>query len=453
MLPSDSFSQQSAWTTDRDGWVLRKTPGSRRYEKFFAIGLWNVPGYTFTKTGEPDSEKSNAELFLKRTASYNMTFVQAGYQKDYMNGIIQFISSVDFPYTLNKYLDGIPQINQDKTNSPYIRMQYIRKDIANPKLRDTLDGTITRLNELNAKTDHVWAPIDEIANGGGGDWNWPTGIGDIIYDRIKSREKHTLVFTDLMGVGRGNSFLFEQRYLKSHGPLPPNPPFELLSEEARACIKKPLLGFRQAYNGLPVYDFKNGEYSYRTYDIETLKSIWYENVRLSAAGFKRSGDVFGINAFRDFDAYPILAGITVDAIKAGTSSKTPVWLYFDGNGYAKSPNVSPEEYVKNVKCQMYTSIIHGATGILFWNDRYKTPAVFDALEPVIKELNGNRDVICLKTVEKKIDNDLHFIIKKRDSRRKFVIASNTSKTNAATLDIPKGRKIVLKPLEVYISPL
>ena len=31
------------------------------------------------------------------------------------------------------------------------------------------------------------------------------------------------------------------------------------------------------------------------------------------------------------------------------------------------------EYVKELKCQMYTSITHGATGVFFWNDRTKTP--------------------------------------------------------------------------------
>jgi hypothetical protein len=256
-----------------------------------------------------------------------------------------------------------------------------------------------------------------------------------------------------MGVGRGNTFLFEQRYLESHDALPPNPPYELLSKEAREYKAKPLLGFRQAYDGLPLYDFKDDQYSYRDYDIETLKRIWYENIRLSAAGYRSSGDVFGINAFRDFYRYPILAGITVDAIKAGISEKTAVWLYFDGNGYAKAPSAAPEDYVKNVKCQIYTSIIHGATGILFWNDRSKTPAVFDALRPVIEELKDNVRLISLRTVERKVEDDLHFVIKQAGNGKRYVIATNTSKSHEAALTIPKVRSMVLRPLEVYISPI
>jgi len=182
-----------------------------------------------------------------------------------------------------------------------------------------------------------------------------------------------------------------------------------------------------------------------------LKRLWFENIKICAAGFKNSGDVFGINAFRDFVAYPILSGITVDAIKAGINPNIPVWLYFDGNGYAKSPKVSTEDYVKNVKCQMYTSIVHGATGILFWNDRSKKPEVFDAIAPVVKEMKDNVKIFVLKTVETKADNDLHYVIKQKDSKHKYIIATNTSLTNTLPINVKGVNKKSLKPLEVYVA--
>jgi len=452
--PAVLMAQQSSWSADNDGWILRKKTGSNKYEKFFAIGLWNVPGYTFIKTNEPDNENSNAKLFLERTKNYNMTFVGEGYKKDYMKGIIQCISSVNFPNTLKSYLDKVPSINSDKVASPYLRAQYIRKAIDNndPKLKQALDSMINHLCQLNADNDYAWAPIDEISQGGSASfWNWPANVGDIVKERIKNKVKDGLIHTDLMGVGRGNSYLFEQLYLKTHASLPENPPMELLSKEARECVKNPLLGFRVAYDGSPVYDFNKGEYGYKEYDFETLKRLWFENIKICAAGFKNSGDVFGINAFRDFVAYPILSGITVDAIKAGINPNIPVWLYFDGNGYAKSPKVSTEDYVKNVKCQMYTSIVHGATGILFWNDRSKKPEVFDAIAPVVKEMKDNVKIFVLKTVETKADNDLHYVIKQKDSKHKYIIATNTSLTNTLPINVKGVNKKSLKPLEVYVA--
>lgn len=193
----------------------------------------------------------------------------------------------------------------------------------------------------------------------------------------------------------------------------------MISEDARKC-KFPLLGFYEAYDGTPVYQFTNGEYSYNKYDRETLINIWKENIRIISEDYKGNGDVFGINAFLDFYAYPILAGITVDALRTGLGgSKVPIWLYFDGNGYAKPSNLTPSDYLKIVKCQIYTAIIHGATGVLFWNDWSKTPEVFDELVPIMEELNNNLAIIKLNTLETMVDGDQHVTIKGEKSGKKI----------------------------------
>ncbi len=453
LQPLVLMAQQSSWSSDQDGWILRKKAGSNKYEKFFAICLWNVPGYTRTKSTDPDSVKSNIKLFLEKTKYYNMKFAGSDTPKDFKSELIPFISQPNFPAVFRQYLDKVPSINADPVASPYLRSQYIRKDINNPKLKEALDSMINQLCKKNSGNDYGWAPIDEIIQAGAsGKWNWPACVGDIIYERIKHKQKDALVFTDLMGVGRGNSYLFELLYLKTHSAMPDNPPMELLSKEARECVKNPLLGFRMAYDGSPVYEFKNGDYRYKEYDFETLKRLWFENVKICSAGFKNSGNVFGINAFRDFFAHPVLSGITVDAIKAGISSEMPVWLYFDGNGYAKESDVSAEDYIKNVKCQMYTSIIHGATGVLFWNDKSKPTGVFDGLAPVLKEMNDNVKIFVLKTMETKIDNDLHYMIKAKNNKQKYIIATNTSLTETLPINIKGLNKKSLKPLEVFVAP-
>jgi len=71
----------------------------------------------------------------------------------------------------------------------------------------------------------------------------------------------------------------------------------------------------------------------------------------------------------------------------------PLWIYFDGNGYARPASVTPEAYLKSVECQIYTAIVHGATGILFWNDWAKTPEVYEQLLPILAKLNQRLDVV------------------------------------------------------------
>ena len=127
-------------------------------------------------------------------------------------------------------------------------------------------------------------------------------------------------------------------------------------------------------------------------------------------------------------------------------------MFFDGNGYAKPNDESVDRFVQNLKCQIYTSIIHGATGILFWNDRSNTPEIFKALEPMVKELTDNLPIVYMNTAESKFVNDLHYMIKD-DKGSKFIIAANTSKTETIELNIPNVSKKSLMPLEVFVSKL
>ncbi len=106
----------------------------------------------------------------------------------------------------------------------------------------------------------------------------------------------------------------------------------------------------------------------------------------------------------------------------------------------------------NVKCQIYTAIIHVSTGILFWNDWSETPEVFDRLIPLLVELKQNLDIIKLDTLEKDIDGDKHIAIK-GNNKEKYIIASNTSKTDTITIKPHKGITLKLAPLETIITRL
>lgn len=433
---------------DTEKWLYKKNKLTSKEEKFFGIGLWHVPGYTLTENNYTDV--THYDDFKERTASSNIVIIDSRYLKSYMNEKILMIGN--FSATLHGYLDKITALPKS-SDKDYYRTQYLKGNANNPELIEAFDNEVRRIVNKYPEFERAYFPIDEIALGGVAKWFIPPVIGEKMYESIKKRETNPIVLVDLMGHGRGSTFFFEQNYLKTHASMPVKPPYDLLSEGTNAQKTYPLLGFSQAYDGTPVYKFDlNGNYSYENLNIETLKRIWYENVRQIASAYQKNGNVFSINAFRDFYANPILAGVTTDAMKDGLKEK-PIWLYFDGNGYAKPANVTPENYVKNVKCQIYTSIVHGATGIFFWNDWSKTAIVFDNLLPVLKELNENLYMIYFHTIERKIESDLHVMIKRDGNGGKYIIATNTSKTNDAALNVHGVEKKKLNPLEVYVSKI
>lgn len=442
-LPNAIIAQSSPKKmSNEEGWIMRKNSKNNQYERFFAIGTWRIPGYEFD-----NMPGDNGDIFRQKTQYFNIVFVATGQQKDYMQGKIHMV--LPFSSAVHGYLNkikGLPT-GEDKD---YYRSQYLKVAVNDPAFEQAVDSSIDYDIINHGGFEIAFSNIDELAIGGGYRWCIPPSVGAKIYDRVKRKMADAIVYVDLVGHARGNTYLFEQLYLQNHASMPKDPPYELLSEEARKC-KIPLLGFYQAYNGFPVYEFKNGSYYYKQYDFETLKSLWYENTKRVAVGYKGSGNVFGINAYGDFREYPLLSGITVDALREGLGTDVPIWLYFDGNGYAKPANMSVEEYVKNVTCQMYTSIIHGATGIFFWNDPNKTSAVFDAFQPVLKEMTENVPFLKLKTIERRNNGDLHLMIKQDKKGKKWIFASNTSKTDVQSLSVAGVKKKSLLPLEVYVA--
>ena len=347
----------SLWRTSSDGWVLRKSPGDKNYRKFFAIGVWNIPGYT-REAMETDTElyRRSAFPYLEQSDCYNMVYLPPG--KDSVPGNrVEVVGSVGFYEALLKCQSELVGMTDGKDRDYQVR-HYLQEHAESPDFIRMLDETVHKIIMNGQGNDHIWAPIDEIVGGGAGNgWCWSPQVGRTIKRCILQREPHALVFTDLVGISRGNSYLFERRYLQTHRQMPAAPPYEALGEGAKQLPERPLLGFVQAYDGSPVY--ANGTTDYVDYDLPTLRRFFYENLKICAHDYRGCGDVFGINSFIDCNNYPVLAGIAVDGIKAGVGAKTPVWIFFDGNGYAQPGGQDVAAFVKNLKCQMYTSVIHG----------------------------------------------------------------------------------------------
>ncbi|MDD2476288.1 MAG: hypothetical protein PHI32_10285 [Dysgonamonadaceae bacterium] len=452
ILGTSCINSQNSSDKDKladEGWFLKKTNGET--EKFFPIGAWNIPGYVA-------EDANSTDVYNKQSRNINISFHHIGQQrKDIM------YMSIRPSYILMGFLSKMPVITSKGKEKGYYEGQYL-KNIENDKeLLTVLDDELHKHVLKYENVERAYLPIDEVSMGlAQNHWYTPPVVGEVIYKKLQTIDPNTIVFADLAGHGKGSSFFFEKRYLKEHSSMPETPPYEMTNESAQEYAKDalakgegfPLLAFNEGFNGVPAYEFKDNSYSYTSYTPEELKSYHYENIKAYAEAYKGNGNAFGINAFMDFRDNPVLAGTTVDAIRAGLGDpKVPIWLFFDGNGYAKPGNISAEDYVNQVKCQMYTSIIHGATGVFFWNDSRKTAEVWDALQPTLEEMKSNLDIFKLKTLEKRDDGDMHLMIKQDEKGKKYIMASNTSKTNNVPLEVENVEKNNLAPLEVYVSPI
>lgn len=444
------ISQQSLWKTDGKGWVLRKAPGSNEYKRFFAIGLWNAPGHTLVSMDTPGDEYRNTLLdYLNQTDAYNMAYTNPGGVKDKQNRV-EIAGSIPFYNTLRAYQQTIPGL-LDNIYWQYNARRFMRDNPNDPRFVEAFNHVIDSIIKKHGEVDHIWAPIDEIVQGGAGaDWTYYPQTGAKIKELIKKKEPNTLIYTDLVGLSRGCYYLFEKNYLRNHSALPDGePPFEALGPDAKVYKGRETLGFSQAYDGKPVY--VNGTLDYTEYDEPTMKDIFYNNLKLISKDYKICGDVFGINSFTDCNVYPSLAGVAIDGLRAGLGEDAPIWIFYDGNGYAQPSDENAQQFVQNLKCQMYTSIIHGATGVMFWNDRTKPVEVFDRLEDVVREMENNIPIFTMETEFFKVDKDLHYMIKKEGAKR-YLMASNTSKTSPVSLSY-HNVNTTLKPLEVLILEL
>lgn len=445
----------------KEGWHYKRNKKGED-EKFFAIGAWSIPGYTPDRNGRTD--RSNEQIFKMQARNINIYLTHQLNLKEFMaedDRIVMTTIGSDFLRGSN-----FPDFSNKGLENGYYRSQYLKNAVNTQDFSDALDVTINKsINSTFANIEVAYLPIDEVALGiGAARWYWsiPPEVGDKIYERLSLFDPNLIVFVDLAGHGKGGTFFFEKRYLKDYPSMPTDPPYDaIVNESARDYALNlkasgkgtPLLGFYESYDGVPTYQYNKESSAYTIYAPEELKTTHYENIKAYASAYKGNGNVFGINAFRDFYALPALAGITVDAIKDGLKDPTiPIWLFFDGNGYAKPSGIPAKSYANEVKCQIYTSIIHGATGVFFWNDMSKTPDVWNYLQPILEEMKDNLDIIKQTTIEKRINGDIHIIIKENTNGQKYIIATNTSKTSAVALKQVNVEKKVLLPLEVYISP-
>lgn len=449
----------SAWSlgtagTENEGWVLDSDG-----ERYFALGLWGIPGYTFVRNGEEPA--GNDSLFIRKTSPFNLLVIQSGYQKQYMKtpgtAFFSGVSTVRYFLKRKGYSGDVPLAGDSNPSYDnllhYQRMRSIRENIDKlaPYFRDTIIKPITA---GFSDVPFVHFIMDEPDTGGRG-WYWHPSILELYHTIAHDLDDSTLTYVDLGGNISGNRFFYQ----KAFGDT-----FRVGTDPANGeCDPDNMDTYNMASDGTPVYDFHHGLFGgkWERKSYEKLRRLFYSNVSETSAAYNNCCDVIGVNSYSIYREYPETSGEVVDAIKAGCGSAKPVWLYFDGAADQKPRDMSFEDYASLIRCQVYTSLIHGASGLNIYavtRTKEAETEYWPYMKELAEELSANSDIIRMPVVDAWWDsgyhragyNHLHWSVREDDNDSRWLIVSNTSRTTPLSCDVEGFPEVTVGPLDVLV---
>ncbi len=434
----------------KNGWVYRNG------KKFFALGIWGIPGYE-TKPFQIDTDSANIAKYKKITRIFNLVYCQFGREQTYMARSVLMTGWDFFHWRMVKRFVGdslyIP--DRDKNGHiDYTEMRFIKDNIES-YYKDYMRNQIVKpVLKRFAPFDFIWFLIDE-PNTGFQNWAWHPAIIFKYAQEVRRRSPGRIILLDLFGSLKGDRLNYELIYAKKFSTLPDRLPVGIHSEQMEGDPKK-LFTYNYAADGTSVYYFDTIRNKWRPRPWHLFQNKFYYNVFQAALLYNSGADVFSVNSYQDFYRYPEAAAIVVDAIKDACGKDKPVWLFFDGAAVAKPENVSENAYVKNIRCQMYLSLIHGATGILIWSKKDVSQTYFQLLVNVLREIKNNQ-FIFEGTTEKSgtLFKKVHFCIKITRNNQRFLILANSDKSSSYHLGEMNGQPVNanLKPLDVIVMQL
>jgi len=442
--------------SDNEGWALINDN-----EKFFAVGLWGIPHYTFTK--EDTEPKNNEKLFTSETENFNFIHIQKDFQKQYMQLTGKIISTglTTFRWYLSErgYIGNVDLYTDDDPSNDsiihYKRMKSIRgkADSLETYIKTEIaDSLIAGFDSYN----FIHFIMDEPDTGGRG-WYWHPDVLKIYHDYVHEQNTNNLTYLDLGGNICGNRFFYEKAFGDTF-KIGTNP-------DTGECSPENMDTYNYASDSTSVYTYRR-RWIFK--DIWTRRPNSYfihkfcNNVKETAAAYKNVSDVLGVNSYSVFRDYPEVAGETVDAIKVGCGSDKPVWLFFDAAADQRPRSMSYTDYFKNIKCQVYTSIVHGATGAFFYAITDSEPVkthYWPKIKSLAKDLQDRRYVFEMPVVNQYWDTQyhlpdydhLHYSIRSTDKEKNiYLIATNTDKKNTLKVKISGFPEFTLEPLGVKI---
>ena len=435
-----AYPQKLKWKTE-NGWALRETSkGSEKYEKYFSLGVWGIPNY-YHKVD--NVTKDNSVVFLTEKTHFNTFVIQPGMDlHDYLDNVTLFTGMNSIPWAFDGVIDN------------YDKMRKVLNLPESTKI-DRIDNTLAYIYNVNKNRDFIWSTIDEPADGSDG-WSWNPSFTNTLYQRTKNITNNNLVFLNLTGSLRGNIHFFDKMH-----PIESTPdPLVFRDASLSNCKNRPEF-YKCKFDGTPrFYCSGDGTKYFEREDSRQLSNYYYNTFYL-AKDYKNSCDIIGIDAYDEFYTDPKTVGLAISALKAGAGNK-PVWIYFDGNGYFRNKNDDTPTIIKNIKCQIYTAIINGATGVLFWNDLQKSTEVYNETKMLADTLKLYDDIIKADDITTNLNTDplhweanynldIQYVVKQKSNGKQYIIAVNRS-SSVKTLDVNGFQVKSLQPFEVFISP-
>ena len=434
----------------KQGWVYKDG------EKFLALGLWGIPGYE-AKLSRVDTDSANIARFKQIAELFNLIYCQFGREQSYMAESVLMTGWDFFQWRMVKRFVGDSLYSPDKDGSGHIDYREMRfvKDNIETYYKDYIGNQIVEpVLQRFAPFNFIWFLMDE-PNTGFQNWAWHPAIVFKYAQEVRRRSPGKVILLDLFGSLKGDRFNYELIHAKTFSRLPERLPSGIHPEQLEGDPEK-LYTYNYAADGTSLYYFDATGNTWRPRPWPLFREKYYYNVFQTALLYHSSADVFSVNSYPDFFRYPEAAAIVVNAIKDACGQDKPVWLFFDGAAVAKPKHVSVTDYVKNVRCQIYLSMIHGATGVLIWSKKEASWTYFQLLMDVLREIKRYRFVFEGNTESSGIlQEKVHFCIKTTDSEQRFLILANSDKSTTYHIRDVNGHPVNkrLEPLDVVVMQL
>lgn len=436
-----------------ESWYIENGKVFKNGVQFFPIGLWGIPQYQF-KVNKVDNDAYNIDQFKEANLIFNLFYVPTAREQAYMRDAVLLTGWGHLNWRLKAGYIGEDKFKPDRDGNNKLDIKEMRfiKNSMHLFFRNYFKNHIVGdIRQRFKDYNFIWLLADE-ANSGFQDWYWYPQIIRGYHQAVKSVRDSSITFVDLFGTIRGDRLSYELNYLKKFGQIP-----TILPQGKGQDLLEGDLNNLNTYNysadGTPVYVYNEVKSVWEYNETTQFGSKFYHNIYQAASAYDDCADVLGVNCYYDFYHFPEAAGITVDAIKDACGKEKPVWIFFDGAGHAKPKNMSSSEYLKVVKCQVYTAIVHGASGILFWSKETTSEEYWNSLKQLSSELKKNSEIFKSNRIKFEIYNKIHYAVFELDNNNKYLLAVNTSKLEPLNFNLIENVNTIIKPLEVKIVEL
>ncbi len=295
----------------------------------------------------------------------------------------------DLPYRLKTFRGAIIDTNQDGIFQPSEQRSAPAR-----VTREGARGVMQTIYQLvnppgGPRRNMIYFLMDEPDTGNATERDW--AFSETLLQRFyEHRKEGVLTYIDL-GPVSGSKWLYERQF-----------PF-------------------QASDRGDANPFARLRFSHPDYE---------SNVRRTTAAYAAATDIIGLNSYDATNRRPVLLGEAVTWMQESSGQK-PIWPWVSGEPFRYA---SVHDMYQRIRPQVFAAIIHGASGIFFYNDqgaiaRCDSSTLFlDRMFDLVKEVNLFKSVIeDFSATESKYTSGQHYRLfkqKTKNSRADFYVLMN-----------------------------